>query len=83
MNPQGLPRLESLPKEIFTLILEELLTLQETDMQKWLELAREKGLHPLVHDLLAAFQEGKGQLVLPLIAKGAGPVSSDTNAQKR
>lgn len=51
-------------------------TLQEIDMKEWLNAAREKGLHPLVYEFLAAFNEGKGQMVLPMIAKGVGPGKS-------
>lgn len=46
------------------------LTLQEIDLKDWLTTAREKGLHPLVYEFLAAFNEGRGQMVLPMIAKG-------------
>ncbi|EEA23761.1 hybrid PKS-NRPS PsoA [Talaromyces marneffei ATCC 18224] len=48
-------------------------TLREMDMEEWLTLAKEKGLHPLVYEFLAAFNKGKGQMVLPMIAKGVGP----------
>lgn len=53
-------------------------TLQEIDMKEWLNAAREKGLHSLVYEFLAAFNEGKGQMVLPMIAKGVGPGKSIT-----
>jgi thioester reductase-like protein len=49
------------------------LILREMDMKDWLTAVREKGLHPLVYEFLAAFNEGQGQLVLPMIAKGVIP----------
>ncbi|KAI1635697.1 hybrid PKS-NRPS PsoA [Biscogniauxia mediterranea] len=44
--------------------------LAEMEMSEWLLAARERGLHPLVHEFFAAFNEGRGTMVLPVIAKG-------------
>ncbi|KAI0595287.1 hybrid PKS-NRPS PsoA [Biscogniauxia sp. FL1348] len=44
--------------------------LAEMGMSEWLLAARERGLHPLVHEFFAAFNEGRGTMVLPVIAKG-------------
>jgi hypothetical protein len=38
-------------------------------MMEWLAAAREKGLHPLVDEFFAVFDEGQGKMVLPVIAK--------------
>ncbi|RWA13463.1 hypothetical protein EKO27_g1633 [Xylaria grammica] len=42
--------------------------LREVDMKEWLAAAREQGIHPLVHEFFAAFDEGRGKMVLPVIA---------------
>lgn len=44
--------------------------LREVGMKEWLTVAREKGLHPLVYEFFTAFDEGRGKLELPIIAKG-------------
>ncbi|GAB1312359.1 Acetyl-CoA synthetase-like protein [Madurella fahalii] len=44
--------------------------LQEIAMKEWLAAARERGLHGLVHEFFAAFAEGRGKMVLPIISKG-------------
>ncbi|KAK6066342.1 beta-ketoacyl synthase domain-containing protein [Seiridium cupressi] len=44
--------------------------LREIGMKEWLVGAHEKGMHPLVHEFFAAFDEGRGKMVLPVIAKG-------------
>lgn len=58
--------------EAFGAYLEEMAggPLREISMKEWLASARGMGLHPLVHEFLAAFDEGKGKMVLPGIAKG-------------
>ncbi|KFA47547.1 hypothetical protein S40293_02162 [Stachybotrys chartarum IBT 40293] len=43
--------------------------LREVGMMEWLAAAREKGLHPLVDEFFAVFDEGQGKMVLPVIAK--------------
>lgn len=62
------------PLENLKAYLEEIsgVRLEEMDMNEWLRLAREKGLHPLVYEFLGAFNEGQGHMVLPMIAKGVG-----------
>lgn len=45
--------------------------LEHIELKAWLQVARERGLHPLVHEFFTAFDEGKGVLALPLIKKGA------------
>ncbi|KAI1493275.1 hypothetical protein F5X96DRAFT_688843 [Biscogniauxia mediterranea] len=44
--------------------------LAEMEMSEWLLAARERGLHPSVHEFFATFDEGRGTMVLPVIAKG-------------
>ena len=60
------------------------LVLREIDMKDWLTAVRKKGLHPLVYEFLAAFSEGQGQLVLPMIAKrviSSKPIASKVDSQ--
>lgn len=43
--------------------------LKEIGMREWVEAASEKGLHPLVREFFVAFEEGRGNLVLPVLTK--------------
>jgi amino acid adenylation domain-containing protein len=44
--------------------------LEVLEMKDWLRYARAAGMHPLVHEFFTVFDEGRGKLVLPVIAKG-------------
>lgn len=44
--------------------------LREMEMKDWLEEAQAKGMHPLVYEFFTVFNEGRGKMVLPVIAKG-------------
>ncbi|KAI0508465.1 hybrid PKS-NRPS PsoA [Xylaria bambusicola] len=43
--------------------------LKDIDMRDWVDAASEKGLHPLVREFFVAFEDGRGKLVLPVIAR--------------
>ncbi|TGJ82343.1 hypothetical protein E0Z10_g6410 [Xylaria hypoxylon] len=45
--------------------------LREIGMREWVEAASEEGLHPLVREFFVAFEDGRGKLVLPVIARTA------------
>lgn len=50
--------------------------LEHVELEVWLEAARQRGLHPLVHEFFTAFNEGKGVLTLPGIKKGGSEAMS-------
>ncbi|GAP92555.2 putative beta-ketoacyl synthase domain-containing protein [Rosellinia necatrix] len=43
--------------------------IEELEMRDWLTAARARGLHPLVDEFFAAFGDGRGKMVLPVIAR--------------
>ncbi|KAH8689029.1 hybrid PKS-NRPS PsoA [Talaromyces proteolyticus] len=60
------------PHEKFGKYLEDMAgrSLQDISMTGWLAEASGRGLHPLVQEFFAAFDNGRGKMVLPIIAKG-------------
>ncbi|KAK3987151.1 Fusarin C synthetase [Cladorrhinum sp. PSN332] len=45
-------------------------SLREIGMREWLAAARDRGMNLLVYEFFAAFEEGRGKMVLPGISKG-------------
>ncbi|PVH96120.1 hybrid PKS-NRPS PsoA [Periconia macrospinosa] len=65
---------EKVPHENFQAHLEDMAggkSLRQMEMMGWLAEASKKGLHPLVREFFAAFNEGRGKLDLPLIARSS------------
>ncbi|KAI1328158.1 hybrid PKS-NRPS PsoA [Xylariaceae sp. FL0255] len=48
---------------------------EEVSMREWLDGAKALGMHPLVHDFFVAFDEGRGKMILPVMARGIPPSS--------